>query len=110
MNKSPLTSIQAPSEADILIASTALHLSVKHPVVIVSEDTDLLALTLQHPSDEHEIFLTAPPKLNSKTTQKLLVDESFQKYADTFYKKAVSSEDVIIAREKLLLMIFGGAE
>ena len=63
MNEGSLTAIQAPGEADLLIVSTALDLSMKHHVAIVGEDIDLLALTLQYATAEQELFLTAPPLL-----------------------------------------------
>ena len=154
MNEGPLSAIQALGDADGLIVSTALDLSKERPIAIVGEDTDLLVLALQHSTEEHEIFLTAPAKLISTTKPKLwdiahvrgkleercgymalvhallgcdttsriqnigkrlaflklLFDLSFKNNADTFYKTDVSSNDVINAGEKLLLMIFGGKE
>ena len=50
-----LTAIQALGNADLLIVSTALDVSKKHPIAIVGEDTDLLALPLQHATEEHKI-------------------------------------------------------
>ena len=71
MNESSLSAIQASGDADRLIGSTALDLSKTHPVAIVGEDTDLLAITMQHATKEHAILLTAPPKSKSKEKPKL---------------------------------------
>ena len=71
MNESSLSVIQASGDADRFIVSTALDLSKTHPVAIVGEDTDLLAITMQHATKEHAIFLTAPPKSKSKEKPKL---------------------------------------
>ena len=46
--------------------------------------------------------------LEKAAVLKLLSDETFKTNADTFYKRDVSSQEVMDAGENLLLMIFGG--
>ena len=71
MVENGLSAIQDSGDADRLIVSTALDLSKTHPVAIIGDDTDLLAITLQHATNEHEIYITAPPKSKSLDKPKL---------------------------------------
>jgi hypothetical protein len=46
MDSNGIETKQAPSDADLLIAATAVQSSITRPTIILGEDTDLLILLL----------------------------------------------------------------
>ena len=65
MNSANLYTKQSFSDADVLIAKTAIDISVDENVVVIGEDTDLLILLLHYCDETNkEVFLTTEQKVN----------------------------------------------
>ena len=82
MNKAHIKAIQSPSDADLLIATTAIRASRIKPTVVIGKDTDLLILILDNIDNQcHDVFFMSEPKMSTTLKEETFAGRNFRGFA-----------------------------